>query len=83
MPSYYFSVSAFKKGKLQWVVEFEQLSRLARFILASEQLRVKVCHDVIIKVEKSFVSLPVSENILLEEFKADCSATLKVMALEA
>ena len=83
MPSYYFTVSAFKNGKMQWVVEFKELARLARFVLASEQLRVKTCHDVIVKVEKSFVSLPVSENILLEEFKGDCSNTLKRMALEA
>lgn len=84
MRSYYFTISLWKRGnKLQFVVEMEHLSRVARFILASEGLRVNTHHDCTVKVEKSFVSMPLSENVLLEEFKVSDIDVIKRMALEA
>ncbi len=82
MPSYYFTVLCFKRGQLQWVVEMENLSRVANFLVASEGKRVKSHNECVIHVHKEYVSA-VGATVPLDLFKADGVEELKLMALEA
>ena len=79
MNSYYFAVKCYKRKKLQWVVEMENLSRLAKFVITSEGNRTMVSPECTIEISKQYVS--VTSGTRLEMFGAVKCDELKQMAL--
>lgn len=82
MPSYYFTILCYKRGRLEWVVEMEKLSRVVRFVLNSEAHRAKSHHECEIHIQKDYVSAP-GASVDLEIFKAYNPKALMRIALEA
>lgn len=79
--SYYFTVTCYKRGAMQWIVEMEDLSRVAIFLIDSESYRTKKSAECEIRIEKDYVSCS-NASVLLEKFKADNIDELRLLAME-
>lgn len=79
MQSYYFVVEIYRRKQLQAVVEMDEFSRMARFVVETEQYRCKTHAECEVHVSKAFVSY--NGRALLEVFNADNMDELKRVAL--
>ena len=83
MQAFYFRIVAYQRRQIKWVVEFSDLSRVAKFLLDTESHRVKSHSDCSICVFKSLVGFGgTSSDVLLEIFDADLCETLRQKALK-
>lgn len=82
MNAYFFRVSCYQRKKLTWQVEFRDLSKLARFILCTEQSRVKSHSECTVIITRASAGIGQHADVLLDQFDADIPATLKSKAME-
>jgi hypothetical protein len=83
MNAYYFTVSIYKRKVLQKVITINDLHRLARFILDSEDHRREKFKEGFVRIEKCYAGMGTNCNVLLEQFDADRLDGLTVKALKA